>query len=483
MGNIHLTNYYNLLPELYLLGWTIFLLVYGVYRSPRSNHFLVLAGVLVFTMTAFLGGVTFHETTVVMNGMFIIDRFGVMAKWLILAASSLVLLLSTEWLKEEGGRPFEYVILMMLSVLGMMLLVSAGDMLTLYMALEMMSLALYVLAAFNRDHTRSTEAGLKYFVLGALASGMMLFGISLVYGFAGTTNFATLSALFSQESLIISKGVILGMIMVMVGLCFKVSAVPFHMWSPDVYEGAPTPVTAFFSTAPKVAALALFARVMLEPFGHLVSQWQQIVIFVSVASMLVGALAAIKQTSIKRLLAYSSIGHAGFMLMALAAANMAGVQAILIYLAVYIFMSGGMLGCVMLMRRNGEYVENISDLAGLGKNNPLLAGVIAVYMFAMIGIPPLSGFFGKWYAVLAAVSAGLTWLAVIGVASSVIGAFYYIKVVKVMYFDEPAHSFDKGVSKLTLTGIVIATLVTLFYCVYPTPLVTEAALAAQSLLQ
>ncbi len=369
---------------------------------------------------------------------------------------------------------------MLFATLGMMFMISANDLLTLYVGLEMSSLALYVLASFQRDHAKSSEAGLKYFVLGALASGMMLFGMSLVYGFAGTTGFAALADVFSGAETI-SKGVTVGMILIIVGFCFKLSAAPFHMWAPDVYEGAPTPVTAFFATAPKIAALALFTRVLLSPFGHLIDQWQQIVIFASVASMLVGALAAIMQTNIKRLLAYSSIGHVGFMLMGIASGSVEGVQAVLIYLSVYIFMSAGAFGCVLLMKRDDEPVEDIKSLSGLAQTSPKMALALAIFMFSMAGIPPLAGFFGKMYVVLAAIKAGLAWLAVVGVVTSVVACYYYLKVVKVMYFDAPARTFDAPAPTLSI-GVTLAACVTFLFFLLPTPLVTHALAAAQALM-
>ncbi len=482
MGDIHPSSYLALAPELYLCLSAMALLVYGVYRLRHATNFLIILGLLVLALTAGLVIYNYPLQAVVMNGMFIADPFASLAKCIILGAAALTLLLASGWLKEEGGRPFEFVVLVLFATLGMLLMVSAGNLLSLYMALEMSSLALYVLASFVRDDARSSEAGLKYFVLGALASGMLLFGMSLVYGFAGTTDFAGLAALFAAPATV-SKGVIVGLVLMIAGFCFKIAAVPFHMWAPDVYEGAPTPVTAFFATAPKAAALALLVRVMVQPFGDLLSQWQQVIIFVSIASMLTGALAAIVQTSLKRLLAYSSIGHAGFMLMGLAAGNAAGLQSVLIYLAVYIFMSAGAFGILLLMRRGGQYVEDIASLAGLARTRPVMAFTLALFMFSMVGIPPLSGFFVKWYAVLAAVSAGLSWLAVIGVIASVIGGYYYIKVVKVMYFDEPAVPFDAPASRLLSFGIAIAALVTLFFCLLPTPLVLHARAAAELLVR
>ena len=483
MGDIVLSKYSALNPELFLCVSALLLLVYGVYRARNATPFLVVTSVLVLVLTAVLEctGVTTKEIS--MNGMFIADRFAVMGKCLILGASLLVLTLSGNWLREDKGRPFEFIILLLLATLGMMLMVSANDFIPMYMALEMSSLSLYVLAAFPRDIAKSSEAGLKYFVLGALASGMMLFGMSLVYGFAGTTGFEGLAALFAAKGAVVSKGVIVGMILIVVGLCFKVSAVPFHMWTPDVYEGAPTPVTAFFATAPKAAALLLFTRVMLQPFGDLIGQWQQIIIFVSIASMLVGSLAGIMQSNIKRLLAYSSIGHVGFILMGLAAGSIAGVQAMLIYIALYIAMSAGAFGCLLLMRRDGQYVEEIKDLSGLAQTHPARAIILSVFMFSMAGIPPLAGFFGKMYVVLSAVGAGLPWLAAIGVLTSVISGFYYIKIVKVMYFDEPGLPLDKISPCSVHAVVVISAAVTMMFFLIPTPLVDFAKVAAEALLK
>ena len=469
-------------PEIFLLLSTIFLLLFGLYRGQRVRTPFILLALLVLMFTGYLVVCPNIASGIFLGGMFASNAFTVFAKTLILSSGGLVLLLSSGFLREEGGRPFEFIILMLFALLGMMLMVSAADLLALYMALEMSSLALYVLASFSRDNARSNEAGLKYFVLGALASGMMLFGMSLVYGFAGSTNFEALGALFAGQY-IISKGVVVGLILIMVGFCFKISAVPFHMWTPDVYEGAPTPVTAFFATAPKVAALALFTRLLLEPFAHAINQWQQVIVFVSLASMLVGALGAISQTNIKRLLAYSSIGHVGFMLMALAAGNQSGVQAILIYMTVYIFMSVGMFGCVLLMKRDGKPLEHIKDLGGLSQNNPLLAIVISICIFSMAGIPPMAGFFGKMYVVLAAIEGGLTWLAVVGVCASVVGCYYYLKIIKTMYFDESTPAFDNASSLMVNIGVAIGAGVTMLFFLMPTQLIMLAKTAASVLIK
>lgn len=470
------------LPEFFLLFSTILFLLYGLYRQQQVRTSLILLTLFALGITIYMLLCPHNVSGVFLGGMFTSNNFTVFAKMLVLMSGGLVLMLSTGFLREEGGRPFEFIILMLFALLGMMLMISAADLLSLYMALEMSSLALYVLASFTRDNAKSNEAGLKYFVLGALASGMMLYGMSLIYGFAGSTSFAALAELFAVHETF-SKGVVLGLVLVMVGFCFKLSVVPFHMWTPDVYEGAPTPVTVFFATAPKVAALALFTRFLLEPFAPAILQWQQIIIFVSIMSMLVGAFGAIMQTNIKRLLAYSSIGHVGFMLMALASGNTSGVQAMLIYLSVYIFMSVGMFGAVLLMKRDGKPLENIKDLSGLSQTNPLLAIVIGICIFSMAGIPPMSGFFGKLYVVLAAIEGGLTWLAVLGVCISVVSCYYYLKIIKVMYFDEAVPAFDKGSSILVRVSIALGTGVTMLFFLVPAPLVSLAKTAALALVK
>jgi len=479
LQDMQLSSLAAMVPELYLAVATTIFLMYGVYRQQTAVRGMIWIGLIILISTVALIANNMTGNGLAMNGMFVADGFSAFVKFLLLGAAALVLLLSAGWLQ---GRPFEFIALMLFSLVGMMTMVSAGSFLSLYLSLEMSSLALYVLAAFDRDHIKSTEAGLKYFVLGALASGMMLFGISLVYGFAGSIGFDTLSQTL-QSGHETSKGVITGMVLIIVGFCFKVSAVPFHMWAPDVYEGAPTPVTAFFATAPKIAALALFARVLQVPFGHLIESWQPVLILVSVASMFVGALAAMMQTNIKRLLAYSSISHAGFMLMGVAVGTTLGTEAMLIYLALYIFMSAGAFGCVLLMQRGGQAVEGIKDLSGLSQTRPVLAAVIAIFMFSMAGIPPLSGFFGKLYVILGAIDAGQFGLAVAAVVASVIGCYYYIKVVKVMYFDEPVAAFDKESPRMLRAAIAISALVTLWFFLVPAPLVDVARHAAEMMLK
>jgi NADH-quinone oxidoreductase subunit N len=378
---------------------------------------------------------------------------------------------------------FEYSVLVLFATVGMMMMVSANDLISLYIGLELQSLSLYVVAAFKRDDVRSTEAGLKYFVLGALSSGMLLYGCSLVYGFAGSTNFAVLARLFAPAAQgAASVGLIVGIVFVMAGLAFKVSAVPFHMWTPDVYEGAPTPVTAFFAVAPKIAAISLFTRVMTGPFGPLVMEWRQIVVAVAIASMILGALAAINQTSIKRLMAYSSIGHVGYALVGLAAGTPSGVRGVMIYMATYLFMTVGAFACVLSMKRGGKMVESIADLAGLARSQPKVAYAFAVFMLSLIGIPPFAGFFGKIFVFLPAIEAGLYALAVIGMLASVVGAYYYLRVVKIMFMDEQAAAFDRPDGKVAaVMGLSAAvTLLFILFC-WPVFIAAEAAASALQL--
>src|SRR6187431_1347680 len=465
------------LPELVLAAGAMALLMLGAYRGGEgttrlvtglSIALLVVVGVLVYLQPA--------GKTVTFGGSFIVDDFARFMKILALIGSAVTLILSTEFLSDPSRRIFEYPILVLLSTLGMMVLISAADLIMLYLGLELMSLALYVVAASNRDNAKSTEAGLKYFVLGALSSGMLLYGASLIYGFTGTVEFAGIAASVKTGSV----GIVFGLVFLLAGLCFKVSAVPFHMWTPDVYEGAPTPVTAFFASAPKVAALAVFTRVALTAFPGIVPQWQQIVVFVAIASMVLGAFAAIGQTNIKRLMAYSSIGHMGFALVGLAAGTAEGVQGVLVYMAIYMSMTLGTFACILSMRRADGYVENISDLAGLSRTNPAMAFFLAMLLFSLAGIPPLAGFFGKFYVFMAAMQAGLYMLAVIGVLASVVGAYYYLLIVKLMYFDEPAPGFVPmpGMLKAVLG---VSGLFNILFFVFPAPLVAAAAAAAKSL--
>jgi NADH-quinone oxidoreductase subunit N len=412
----------------------------------------------------------------ILNGSFIVDDFARFMKVLTYIGSAFAIVLSLNYMAAEKEEKFEFSILILLSTTGMGMLISAGDLIALYLGLELMSLALYVVAASSRDSIRSTEAGLKYFVLGALSSGMLLYGCSLIYGFTGNVSFAGIAKASGQGGI----GLIFGLVFLFAGFCFKVSAVPFHMWTPDVYEGAPTPVTAFFAAAPKIAAMAIFARATISAFPDIKLQWQQIVVFVSIASMALGAFAAIGQTNIKRLMAYSSIGHMGFALVGLAAGTPEGIQGVLVYLAIYLAMTVGTFAVILAMRRDGGMVENISDLSGLARTNPALAFFLALLLFSLAGIPPLAGFFAKYYVFLGAIEAGLFTLAVIGVLSSVVGAYYYLMIVKTIYFDEPAPGFKPMPGELKAV-LGVAGLFNLLFFAYPAPLINAATAAAKSL--
>jgi NADH-quinone oxidoreductase subunit N len=464
------------LPELVLAIGAMGLLMIGAYRGARTTGLvtglavvlLVVAGALVLCLPV--------GKQVTFGGSFIVDDFARFLKILALAGSAITLIVSFEFLADKSRRMFEYAVLVLLSTVGMMVLISAGDLIALYLGLELMSLALYVVAASNRDSERSSEAGLKYFVLGALSSGMLLYGASLIYGFTGTINFAGITAAAKAGN----TGLIFGIVFLLAGLCFKVSAVPFHMWTPDVYEGAPTPITAFFASAPKVAAMAVFIRVALAAFPAVTAEWQQIVVFVSIASMALGSFAAIGQRNFKRLMAYSSIGHMGFALVGLAAGTAEGAQGVLIYLTIYISMTLGIFTVLLTVKRNGVELENISDFAGLSRTNPVLAFFLAMLMFSMAGIPPLAGFAAKLYVFFAAIKAGMVTLAVIGVVCSVVAAVYYLMVVKVMYFEESVGSIPPVRMELRVV-IAAAGLFNLLFFFYPGPLVAAAATAAKSL--
>tara|TARA_E500000305_G_scaffold1869_1_gene1787 strand:- start:1590 stop:3023 length:1434 start_codon:yes stop_codon:yes gene_type:complete len=468
--------------EIFLAAAAMALLMFGVFKGGKAQEATSWLAVAVLLVAG--GLVMSHggDTTPAFFGMFQAGPFAQFAKILILAGSILSIIMSRSTFRQDSFERFEYPVLIVLSTLGMLMMVSANDMIALYVGLETQSLALYVIASIRRDTLKSTEAGLKYFVLGALSSGMLLYGSSMVYGFAGTTEFDALANVFAGlEGQQPSVGLIIGLVFVICGLAFKISAVPFHMWTPDVYEGAPTPVTALFAVAPKVAALALFLRVLLEPFGALVGEWQQIIALIAVLSMAIGAIAAIVQTNIKRLMAYSSIGHMGYALVGLAAANEAGVSGILVYLALYLFMNVGTFACILSMRRQGRPVEGIHDLAGLSKTHPGMAAMIMIFMFSMAGIPPLAGFFGKWFVFMAAVNAGLFALAILGVIASVIGAFYYLRIVKIMYFDDAEEPLDTAVPGDLKIIMTVMAAVTLLFFIVPAPLVSSAKAAASAL--
>ncbi len=465
------------LPEILLALGALALLLVGLFARENATGLVnALAVVLLLAVGVLI--VAFPHEGVTFSGAFISDAFGRYLKVLTLLGSAGAILMSGAYSRAEKFERFEFPVVVLISTIGMLLLISANDLLAVYLGIELMSLALYILAAIDRDNVRSTEAGIKYIVLGSLSSGLMLYGMSLVYGFTGHTNFHEIAEIVGQGHG--TLGFAFGLAFVLAGFCFKVSAVPFHMWTPDVYEGAPTPVTVLFASAPKIAAMAVFVRVVIDAFGSVTHDWQQIVVFVSLASMLIGSFAAIGQKNIKRLMAYSSIGHMGFALVGLAAGTAEGVQGVLVYLALYLPMTLGAFAVIIAMRRRGLALEEVRDLSGLSRTNPVVAFVMAMIMFSLAGIPPLAGFFAKFYVFAAAIHAGLYWLSVIGVLSSVVGAFYYLRVVKVMYFDEPVEAFEPMAGSLKFV-LGVSGAVVLLFVVFASPIINAAGAAAASL--
>lgn len=473
------------LPEIFLAVSALVLLVAGVLRRKDDDrnisNFTVFVLLAAGVMLTHFGG----EAMATFNNMFVTDSFAVFMKLLVLAGSAMSIIMSARYAEENRIARFEYPVLVLLSTLGMLLMISANNLMSLYMALELQSLPLYVLASMQRDNLRSTEAGVKYFILGALSSGMLLYGASLLYGFAGTVDFNGMAAAFAAAAGEgYPAGLIVGMILLLSGLAFKIAAAPFHMWAPDVYEGAPTSVTAFFAIVPKVAAIALLIRVFMGPFGEMVAEWRQVVIALSIASMVLGSVAAIAQSNIKRMLAYSSIGHMGYALMGLAAASTAGIKAIMIYVAIYVAASIGVFAVVLCMRQKGRMTEKISDLSGLSSRQPLLALVMAILMFSMAGIPPLAGFFGKLFVFQAAIEAQLYTLAIIGVLTSVISAFYYLRIIKVMYFDpQPGEAIDAANDARLNFALILSTTAVVLFITFPAPLLDHAGAAVAAIVQ
>jgi NADH-quinone oxidoreductase subunit N len=470
-----------LLAEIVVVVAAMALLMYGVFR-PEGEAAARIAGWLAVAVLVLAAVLVLRQAD---NGRFLessfaVDDFARFMKVLTLVGAAGALLLAFNAFAEENQLKFEYPVLVLLATAGMMMMISASDLIALYLGLELQSLALYVVAAFRRDSIRSSEAGLKYFVLGALSSGMLLYGASLIYGFAGSTSFTAIAAAAGAADAGRSLLLIFGLVFLLVGIAFKIAAVPFHMWTPDVYEGAPTPVTTFFAVAPKAAAMALLLRVVITAFPGVKPHWQQIMVFLAIASMLLGAFAAIGQTNIKRLMAYSSIANVGYALVGLVPGTPDGVQGVLIYMAIYVAMTLGAFACILCMRRAEGPVEDISALAGLAQTNLPMAFALAVFMFSLAGIPPLAGFWAKFYVFLPAITAGFYTLAVIGVVASVIGAYYYLRIVKIMFFDDPEEKF---LAPPTMESVVIAVtaVLVLFYVVWPAPLVDAAAAAARSI--
>lgn len=462
-------NLIPLLPEIFLALIAMGLLIVGVFQGNRSTDVVCYASAFgCFLTILVLIGIDW-DRTIVLNGMFVMDKFAAFMKILVLIGLLVSIVLSVRYIYQEQMARFEMPILILLAGLGMMLMVSSHNLLGVYMALELQSLSLYVLAAFRKNSLKSAEAGTKYFILGALSSGMILFGTSLVYGFTGTIDFELISKAL-QVSDELNLGVLVGLVFILAGLAFKISAVPFHMWTPDVYQGAPTHVTALFAIVPKIAAMALLIRLLFEPFAPLMEQSQQIIIFLSAASMLVGAFAAIVQDNIKRLMAYSSIGNMGYALIGVAVGNSEGLGAVVLYLSIYLFMTAGVFAVILSLRRAGVMVEKISDMAGMSQTNPWMAYTLAILMFSMSGIPPMAGFFGKLFIFQVAIDAQLYALAIFGILTSVVAAYYYLRVIKVMFFDDPLDAFEKEIPFARRAVMVIAILFVFGFTVKPNKL-------------
>lgn len=467
------------LPEIILAVFGMIILIYGVVLGDKGTSRVTLFTVSALAVTAILVAALSAEKAFGFMGSFIHDPFAQYMKLLVLLGAAASLAMSFSYNVQEKIDRFEFPILVLFATLGMMFMISANSLMTLYVGLELASLPQYVLAAIRRDNVKSSEAGLKYFVLGALSSGMLLYGISMIYGFTGSVNLDVIASTLSNDEM--SIGLIFGMIMLISGLAFKVSAVPFHMWTPDVYEGAPTTVTAFFAIAPKVAAIALLARVLLGGFGEVMEQWQGIISILAIASMTLGAFAAIPQNNIKRLMAYSSIGHMGYALIGLAAGTSDGIRGMIIYMALYMIMSIGVFAIILTMRYNERQTDQIEDLSGLSKTQPGLALMMALLMFSMAGIPPLAGFFGKLFVFQAAVASELYVLAIVGVLTSVVAAYYYLRIIKVMYFDDPVNELDQATGDLRMIG-GLATVFVVLFILFPSVIVEPAQSAVTSLI-
>jgi NADH-quinone oxidoreductase subunit N len=467
-----------LIPEIILSVGVMVLILYGAFRGERSTEG-VNVGALILLVLAFfvvIGQAPGTKVTT-LSGAFIQDGFAKVMKALVLLGSAAAILLSRDYFQRARIDRFEYPILIVLCTIGMMVMVSANDLIALYLGLELQSLAAYVIASFHRDDLKSTEAGLKYFVLGALSSGMLLYGASLIYGFTGTVSFPGIVSVLNENA---GFGIVLGIVFVAAAMAFKMSAVPFHMWTPDVYEGSPTPVTAFFASAPKMAAVAMTVRIFIGALPDVTAIWQQIIVFIAIASMALGSFAAIGQRNIKRLMAYSSIGNIGYALIGLAAGSEEGIRGVVIYMIIYLAMTLGAFAIILSMRRRDEMFESIEDLSGLSRTHPWMAFCLAMMMFSLAGIPPLAGFFAKFYVFAAAIKAGLVVLAVIGVVTSVVGAYYYLRVVRIMYFDEPKAPYE-AMPAGSLIVLTLSSIVVILFWLLPSPLVGAAGAAAKSL--
>ncbi len=463
-------------PELFIGISMLILLLVGVFKK---NSFNLVSKFTSLTLLAAIPMVYINDSVSakLFGDNYLIDGLSSFLKILILGSSAFVLSFSNQYIKDTKINQFEYPILIIAATLGMFVMVSSNNLIGLYLGIELQSLSLYVLAALNRDSVKSTEAGVKYFVLGALSSGLLLYGCSLIYGFTGSTNYYTIATNFDSHNI----AFLFGLVFILVGLAFKISAVPFHMWTPDVYEGAPTSVTAFFALAPKVAGFGAIIRILYVAFGNVFHEWQTILIFISVASMILGAVAAIGQTNIKRLMAYSSISHMGYGLAGLATGINEGVSASILYIFLYVVMNIGSFVCIIIMKRKNIYLENIRDLSGLSKNHPVIAFSFTVILFSLAGIPPLAGFFAKFYIFMAVVKANLFALAIIGLIASVISAFYYLRIIKIIYFDPEQEKFDSITSNGIRVSLAFSTLLILFYFLNPSILNYFANIAAKAI--
>ncbi len=459
-----------ILPELFLSAVIMSLLMLGVFikKSFKLVNLLTILS-LIFAIALVLNQP--NEIVKIFNESYIIDRLSIFMKVLTLLFCFFVLLSSKDYIKSNNIDKIEYPIIILSSTLGMILMISSYDLIIFYLGLELQSLCLYILASFKRDDERSTEAGLKYFVLSALASGLLLYGCSLIYGFTGSTNFEIISTNLDEAN----TGAVFGIVFIIVGLAFKVSAVPFHMWTPDVYEGSPTSVTSFFALVPKIAAISVFIRFMYVPFVNVISQWQTIIIFLSIASMILGAVAAIGQSNIKRLMAYSSIGHMGYALAGLATGTNSGIQSTIIYLTIYLVMNLGAFGCIFMMKRENVYYENINDLSGLSKNHPMVALSFLIILFSLAGIPPMAGFFAKFYVFMAVIEVKMYALAIIGLVTTVVSAFYYLRIIKIIYFDKPKKPFEESYDWGLKISLILSSILILIYFIYPSILVNTVS--------
>ena len=463
MNNINLV-----LPEIFISLSIMFLLVLGVFKKNSSKLVYNIALlVLLFSIIIILNETYSIDRITLFNDSIVIDYMSSLMKIITLVSAFFVLVISPSYLKTFKIFKIEYPVLILSSVLGMMVMISSNDLMVFYMGLELQSLALYVLATFNRDQLKSSEAGLKYFVLSALSSGLLLYGCSLVYGFSGSTNFDIISYQLNSNEYALTFGIVF----ILVGLAFKISAVPFHMWAPDVYEGSPTSVTLFFTMVPKIAALTVFIRFLYVPFLNLIDQWQIIIIFLSIASMLFGAIAAIGQKNIKRLIAYSSISHIGYTLAGLTTGSNDGIQSSIIYISIYVIMNLALFSCLLMLKRNNKYYENIEDLSGLSRNHPLLSLSFLIILFSLAGIPPLAGFFAKFYVFMAVLEQSMYFLAIVGLLSTVIAAFYYLRIIKIIYFDKETDKFDRDHSLWLKFSVTFSTILILFYFIFPSELI------------